>query len=973
MKRIILFFTVCLGLSVFQTTFADDANAVRAASKRTTTTVSSQHTSGRATSASAKRSSNTQNSSKNTRTVVQPQQRIVSRTTTQQTVKPRESTTKTTARTTTTRSVNLRQNESKKNYGKPTTSRTRTPTQTIKHVSRATELNNEKITTIKSLNYSKCKTVYYECMDEFCANKDTNLRRCACSSRIHEFDDIKKQLSNAEDKMLNFNQRLLTVNLDKEDAAAINVATEGELGFSTKDTSASEKLLQKITDSLNNSGDSKISNNLSAISLSLDIDSAWDSVDSTSGIATSAKSGVDLYNAANPVCIAMAKEVCSDDELDIAKDGYKLTIQQDCDTVAKSYKTQYNSALEKIYESSALLDMSRLNVYQQRNSDDTLTCKKKILNQLSDTSVCGENLYKCLDMTGQYIDPSTGNAFLSENLSELSNLLQEPTDGGRWSKLQHNDSFVNFLDSKKKFLEPAIKQCQDISDMVWQDFLDDALAQIKLAQNAKLEEIRQSCTTLVSECKTNALQSLSDFDARALSTFNVVSDKTANKMCSEVETACSGLMGDNEIAERWKSGMSSIAADITYQKVIETCTTVGRDCIVRQCNGTSGNFALCQNATDNNRRAILNRDLCWDEVLECVQNADNLSSMKILDRETYYNTQYDLDQYDINNTSNLPNECNCTNDSDKCKICHIAEQIWGNCEYEADKYSITTNVTGQNYKQHNKILFPKTGDSLLSWFATNTGTVNSADSCNSKGCQINYEMLSNGTCQQIIDMGETTDCKTPTNSNQIIKVTDNITNYCVSGVKDNYGNCCASVKKSNGICVPNGLDAGTSWQAARLWNLKCTPTETDNYLCPTTGNLTLYCVTKSPRTQPIAYYTQTNEYACGLINANYQDPNNDIFDQNAMWVIVDEKGNYYKAEQNATNTGTMPVMYYKPGCDNNQCTGTYNCTTENNKRKCAWTWGACEPPTQNTLINYNVDNNYHGGTITDQHGGAINP
>ena len=73
---------------------------------------------------------------------------------------------------------------------------------TNKNVSRATtrKLDLEKMANIKSADYSKCKTVYYECMDEFCANKDANLHRCACSSRVHEFDMMK--LEKAEDKML---------------------------------------------------------------------------------------------------------------------------------------------------------------------------------------------------------------------------------------------------------------------------------------------------------------------------------------------------------------------------------------------------------------------------------------------------------------------------------------------------------------------------------------------------------------------------------------------------------------------------------------------------------------------------------------------------------------------------------------------------------------------------------------------------
>ena len=932
MKRIILFFAVCLGLSVSQTTFADTANTVRATSKRTATpTVTTQQTSNRATTSVAKRTNSTQNSSKNTRTSAQTQQQTTSRTTTKQTVKPRESTTvknattqtakrvSTASRTASSRTVNSRQTESTASSARTGNTRVATSAPRIKRISRATELNTEKITNIKSLNYSKCKTVFYNCMDEFCANKDANLRRCACSSRIHEFDNIKKQLSDAEGKMLDFNQRLLAVGLDKEDAAAINVATGGEKAFATTDTSASEKILRTITDTLNSSGKSKIDNNLAPISLSLNMDTAWDNIDLTSGIATSAKSGTDLYNAATPICVEMAREVCTDDELNIAQDGYKLTIQQDCDTVAKSYKTQYGNAMEKIYESGALLDMSRLNAYQQNNSDDTLTCKKKILSQLSSTSVCGENLYKCLDMSGKYIDPSTGKAFLSVNLAELSSLLKEPSSGERWSKIQQNESFVKYLDSKKKFLEPATKQCKDIANMVWQEFLDDALAQIKLSQNAKLEEIRMNCTTLVAECKTEALQSLADFDARALSAFNIAADKTANAMCADIQNSCNALMNTEILSENlWQSGMTGIAADETYKKILETCTTIGRDCIINQCNGTYGNFALCQKATDDNRRAILDRRVCWDKVLKCVENADNLANMTISDNAK--GNEYWTNENISYKTKN-GNETNvCTENS--VATC-IAKQIWGNCEHKADEYNITNNmsiVTANNneYALSNKI---QENGSLLSWFAINTGTKDNDDSCNSKGCPKNYAMV-NGTCQQLYSANngtQTSDCGTPATPANVITVANDWTNYCKSGVLDQYGNCCESGKKNSGICIP---DTGDTWQAARLWNLKCT--SGGNYLCPTTGNLSLYCVTTSTYETPIAYYAAENEYACGLMD-------NGSFDENAMWIIVDEDGNYYNANEN--DTGTVS-MYYYSDCSDTRCTYTY----DNN----SWTWSGTE-------------------------------
>jgi len=880
MKRIILFFAVCLGLSVSQTTFADNSENVRTATKRTPTTTVSQKR-GENQSVKSARGATTST-----------QQRIVSRPSSSQTqgVKPR-TTTKSTATRSSTPARSTVQNK--------TSARSATQ-QNRKSVSRAaTELNETKIESIKSADYSKCRTIYYECMDEFCANKDTNLRRCACSSRIHEFDNIKKQLNDAEDKMLDFNQRLLTVSLDKEDAAAINVATEGETAFYTKDRSESEKLLQKITKTLNNSADSKITNDLSAISLSLDVDTAWDDIDSLSGVATSSKSGLDLYNAARPICIEMAKEVCSDEELSIAQDGYKLTIQQDCNTVAKSYNTLYNNAMEKIHESSALLDISRLNSYQQRNSDDTLTCKKKILEQLSDTSVCGADLYKCLDVTGEYIDPSTGQAFLSENLYNITSLIQEPVGEEKWSRIAQNEPFVNFLKSKKKFLTPAIEQCRDISDTIWSEFLDDALSQIKLAQNAKLEEIKQSCTKLVSECKTNALKDLSEFDSRALSVFSVAADKTANTMCSDVQNSCVAIMGISDLDNDWGTGISGIATNISYDKVIETCTQIGRECIIQKCNGASGNFALCTNTMSDNRISILRRDSCWEDVLNCVASADNLETMQPTYTEPVPYPDADTHPY-------YDTACD-SND----KVCLITKQIWGNCEADNRDIAIITSDNipdGILHISSNKISIPDTGSTLLSWFATNTGTTNSITSCNTYDCPINYYKDANGTCQ-LLAINTTTDGITATSRSQIINVIINaITNFCETGVRDTFGNCCASGYKSNGICVPEPIN-DTPYNALRLLTSVCN--DEDSYICPghdssNPRQIYHYCIT----TNDYVEYDSNNGYIC-----------------NGFWVFVDQYGNYFdEAHLNASNQliigSDAPDMTFRPN-DTDTCTYVY--------------------------------------------------
>ncbi|MBR5625674.1 MAG: hypothetical protein IKW67_02755, partial [Alphaproteobacteria bacterium] len=477
---------------------------------------------------------------------------------------------------------------------------------------------------IISRDYKKCREVFYSCMDEFCANKDSQLRRCACSSRINEFDGTKQRLAQVEDKLLDFSQRLLTVNMDAEDAAALNKATEGELAFyESSDKSTSKKMLDEIAKKLNSSfDDAEFDQGLNAINLSLNTGAAFDSVDSMFGSSATTKSGTELHAAALPICREMALEVCSPEELSIAEGGYQVMIEQDCNTVAKSYATQSEDARKQILESSALLDISRLDVHQKRNSDDVLTCKKKMVTMLTDSTVCGSDMSKCLDMTGQYIDPSTGGAFLTVNLSNLGNLITRPASDETWRKTAGNEPFVSFLNSKKKFLEPAMEKCQDVADYVWDLFIEDALAQIKLAQDAKLEDVRQSCTTLTTQCLDNALDSITEFDARALSVFGITADITANAMCEDVKTACTALLDTIGSGEEWGDAMDDIASTKSYDSIITTCREVGKNCIIQNCKSASGNFGLCESITMSvNRSSIVNRSACWETVYNCVNAA----------------------------------------------------------------------------------------------------------------------------------------------------------------------------------------------------------------------------------------------------------------------------------------------------------------------------------------------------------------
>lgn len=849
MKGIKLFFAVCLGIgAVFGANATDSDATARAATRRTSGTVSTRGAQSAATArgtatgaqtsqkatlnprgrtstnsrdttnkASAITSGRSAISALSSRTTTP---NIQSRTTAPTAIVPQGVITRTAtahARTTAARTATVATARNTRNTGvRATAARAATDTETTKLT--ASDIINR--------DYKKCREVYYNCMDEFCANKDSQLKRCACSSRANEFNSAKKNLSAVEEKMLDFNQRLLTVNMDKEDAAALNKATEGETAFQKKDTSKSKQMLDEIAKKLNTSfNDSNFNQSLGAISLSLNADAAFDTVDSLSGASTTAKTGTALYAAALPICREMAAEVCTDDELPIVASGYQMTIEQDCNTVAKSYETQNDQAREKLREGSALLDMSRLDIYQKRNSDDILTCKQKMLTMLSDSTVCGTNLGKCLDTTGRYIDPSTGEAFLTSELSNLNNLITRPDTDQSWTSVPGNQVFVSYLNSKKKFLAPAMENCQDIADSVWDAFVEDALAQIKLAQDSKLEEVRQSCTTLTTQCLSDTAKSLQDFDARALSTFGVAADRTVNAMCADVRNACTTLLKTTGGDIDWNTGMTDITTDKTYDTVMQTCREIGRACIIQSCKSISGNFGLCENIqTSVNRKSIINRTACWDDVKACVASAGNEAIGNIWARliddgtvqnNTFYKMMYG---YESNNNTPIYDICtadgNCDNtDSTECKVCRIAERLWGNCEF-----SPVTLLKADD--SHNKIIMDGDAETLLKWFAKNTGTSQKADSCRDTSCAIGFVPYpaTNGTIscmprESITSDGQTCVSGSGTKFTVGTKSSESFTNCCSTSQFDTFGNCCADTLiniNDRNLCLPDASANGVS-------------------------------------------------------------------------------------------------------------------------------------------------------------------
>lgn len=429
--------------------------------------------------------------------------------------------------------------------------------------------------------YEKCKTAYFTCMDQFCQLKDDNYRRCSCSNRVFELSEIRGVMQDAGQQLTVFTENLDVVGMTAEQATAMKTASEGENAL-TDDNSASKALLQAIMNSIRGE-DATVGgkfSDLNSINLAFDSANAFGTQDVGQIIAT--YNGQNLYNAVYPQCREAVKADCTDAQLQRAITAYLMAVEQDCNTVESAIEQQQKEMKSAVRESSALLDLARVENRQKHNSDDITTCLNNVEAAILSEEVCGANYKKCLD-NGEFIDVSTGSPIAGvENFYELGNLLKfaDGVDAAdqKLSKVSANKTFVtNFEKRVKKFAEPALDKCVEDADEVWSEYLDKALLAIYYSQQDKVDEIKQGCFDLVSACYMNGDQSLTDAMKEITDGYDVIlqPDKiTLNTtMCSDYINSCNMMFAE-------ESG--DIIADYINNRQ-ETDTLTACRAVAKQC------------------------------------------------------------------------------------------------------------------------------------------------------------------------------------------------------------------------------------------------------------------------------------------------------------------------------------------------------------------------------------------------------
>ena len=428
----------------------------------------------------------------------------------------------------------------------------RTPTTTQNVISRAATDSTQTSETRTGAAYEQCKSAFFTCMDQFCQLKNDSFRRCSCSDRIFDFQDISETYQSASEKLTEFSENLDVVGMTREQAVSMKTASEGENAL-TDDKSASKQLLQAIMNSIKGEKTSVSGKyqDLNSISISADMSNAFGMDDSGQIIAS--YNGETLYKAVYPRCRSAVKEDCNNASLQRAINAYLMAIEQDCNTVETALQSQRKTLKAATHQSSAMLDLARVENRQKHNSDDVATCIVNVENAIQSEEVCGEGYHRCLDY-GEYIDITTGAPFAGvKDFYKLGEILTfKNTDNlkdVKLSQLNSNRKFAQYFENKtKKFAQDSLDRCVEQSDTVWKEYLDRALLDIYYAQQSKVKEIQQSCVDLVTACYNEQGTSIASAMAALTGDSAILLQPAAVQlttgMCDEYINSCNNMFGD---------------------------------------------------------------------------------------------------------------------------------------------------------------------------------------------------------------------------------------------------------------------------------------------------------------------------------------------------------------------------------------------------------------------------------------------
>ncbi|MDR1027194.1 MAG: hypothetical protein LBL46_02145 [Rickettsiales bacterium] len=383
-------------------------------------------------------------------------------------------------------------------------------------------------------DYAICRDAYFSCMDQFCALRNEQYRRCTCSARLEEMRTRERNFSAAAGMIQTFqDNNLAVVGMKPNEVKSMYNAADGELGLK-EDKSTSAAALTGITDVLSTkSADSGARMN-SATNI-------WSTTDMIGGADIASLESTALYNAVHAQCAEMSGCAHGGATFQMIVSAYGMYIEQDCQIYADQLDGKQREANTAAKDAAGALAAARLESYDAHNSDAINQCLTNVRTDMFGDAACGANNAKCVDPSGRFLNAATGEPIYTPDFYMLEKQISLSGDTLRNNS---NATYVSMLDDKKPAAAAALDKCRDVADYVWDEYLRQTLIDLSQRQLDAVNKVRNECVTTVSDCYDEKLDQLRQF-ANDISQENVGAQQISltEELCHQKLETCAILYG----------------------------------------------------------------------------------------------------------------------------------------------------------------------------------------------------------------------------------------------------------------------------------------------------------------------------------------------------------------------------------------------------------------------------------------------
>ena len=454
---------------------------------------------------------------------------------------------------------------------------------------------------VASTTSSPCQEKYDACMDTGCVMDNDSGGRCLCGNQYKELNDKLEALK-------------------KKDADTYKMATVAKASIEDGDE------VDEMMDSL------------------FDGEEGDDDTEFVSSGATGDKLRAEMHD----ICVKKMPECKS--QITLVKNMYIQKIKSDCAAFENALREQNMASKDKRAEAKKMVREAALEKYEESNKYDFGQCVIEFTKCIKKTAECGDDFSGCVDTVGKdkiYGKDSDVFAIKGENTSVII-----------------AKSTYEMLESKKLICESVLKNCTDVQDQVWDTFLANSAAEIKIAESKSEADIRSSCLENISNCFITACKDSIEGDDKESYDMCLTRPETMKSLCKVQMEPCLAATGgsyDNpEDSTLWPSVLAKLAA-----MRADSCTEEIKECMQSE-DRCGADYSQCVGLDTN----IIMRMCPYDKLPGCQKV---YGEEKIQGDEIYEEVARIVEGVILNIDNELLKTCENAVDTAMTKVCGSAE------------------------------------------------------------------------------------------------------------------------------------------------------------------------------------------------------------------------------------------------------------------------------------------------------------